>query len=115
MLGGAVMKIRTDFPDLMNRLEEKYPTTTEQDREEAITYAVTQYLKLTHEDTYDIQNLVFMDWIRRACFELLDRKYVLGVAGGVKHYSEKKVKTISITLLMSMENHIKLVGLSLIH
>ena len=29
-----------------------------------------------------------MDWIRRACFELLDRKYVLGVAGGVKQYSE---------------------------
>lgn len=88
MLGGAIMEIQTDFSNLMNRLKEKYPTTTEQDREEAITYAVTQYLKLTHEDTYDIQNLVFMDWIRRACFELLDRKYVLGVVGGVKQYSE---------------------------
>ncbi|MGX8835319.1 hypothetical protein ACWG0P_14050 [Amedibacillus sp. YH-ame6] len=80
--------IKTEFKDLIVRLKEKYPSVTdEKSIVETVEFAVFQYIRLSNVDDVVFTPLV-RNWVKRACFESLDRILKLGAVGGIKQYSE---------------------------
>lgn len=84
------MDIKNDFSDLLARLKTKYPDVNEDDLIDTIEFAVNQYRRLSKQ--YEVPVSEFDDftlnWIKRACYQTLQRIFDLGLVGGVKQYSE---------------------------
>ena len=83
--------VKTEFPDLLKRLSDKYAEyeyLLEDDFIEVIEFSVYHYLRLSNDPTITSFKSMARSWIKRACIEALDRITKLGVTGGIKQYSE---------------------------
>lgn len=82
------MDVSAEFQGLLERLKTKYPTVDEVDLKETIEFAISHFIRLSNDDSIQSFSDKDKNWIKRACYEALDRITVLGVVGGVKQYSE---------------------------
>lgn len=84
------INIKEEFQYLLERLKNKYEEydLLDDDFVETIEFAVTQYIRLTNDPDLTELDTFAHSWIRRACYESLDRILKLGIVGGVKQYSE---------------------------
>lgn len=82
--------VKIDFSDLIERLQEKYKDNelAEIDFVETVEFAVSQFVRLKNDPDLNTFDSIAKSWIKRACFESLDRITKLGVTGGIKQYSE---------------------------
>lgn len=81
------MDVKELFPELLERLKTKYPKLSEEDCIETIEFSVYQFKRLSNDLTIESFTPHEGIWIKRACYEAIERTG-LGAVGGIKQYSE---------------------------
>ena len=81
------VNIVVEFSDLLERLSTKYTEFSQEDFEDVIEFSIFVLRKLSNDENIDLSNVNNRAWIKRCCFEQLD-KMQRGIFAGIKAYSE---------------------------
>lgn len=81
------MDIKTEFAEILKRLETKFPNYENVDYIETIEFAISQFKRLSNDNSIVEFTADEKNWIKKCCYEMLDR-VELGAIGGIKQYSE---------------------------
>lgn len=76
-----------EFADLLERLSIKYSEFEHEDLEDVIEFSIFVLRKLSNDENIDLTDYNNRVWIKRCCYEQLD-KMQRGIFAGIKAYSE---------------------------
>lgn len=76
-----------EFAELLERLSFKYSDFTQEDLVDVIEFSVFALRKLSNNENIDLTDYNNRAWIKRCCYEQLD-KMERGLFAGIKSYSE---------------------------
>ena len=79
--------IIVEFSDLLARLNDKYSEFSVEDCVDVIEFSIFALKKLSNDENIDLSNHSNRVWIKRCCYEQMDRMQ-RGLFAGIKSYSE---------------------------